>query len=64
MIEDASPLEERMEILQEEVAKSIPDGDLTKGHIDSIARFIGLRTVVVVQCTAQSLCQPGNKDVG
>ena len=30
MSEDASPLEERMEILQEEVAKSIPDGDLSQ----------------------------------
>lgn len=30
MIEDASPLEERMEILQEEVAKSIPEGDLSQ----------------------------------
>ena len=42
--------------------EGIPDGDLTKGHIDGIARFIGLRTVVVVQCTAQSLCQPASKD--
>ena len=42
--------------------EGIPDGDLTKGHIDGIARFIGLRTVVVVQCTTQSLCQPGSKD--
>jgi len=42
--------------------EGIPDGDLTKGHIDGIARFIGLRTVVVVQCTARSLCQPASKD--
>ena len=42
--------------------EGIPDGDLTKGHIDGIARFIDLRTVVVVQCTAQSLCQPDSKD--
>ena len=42
--------------------EGIPDGDLTKGHIDGIARFIGLRTVVVVECTTQSLCQPGSKD--
>ena len=42
--------------------EGIPDGDLTKGHIDGIARFIGLRTVVVVQCTTHSLCQPGSKD--
>ena len=42
--------------------EGIPDGDLTKGHIDGIARFIGLRTVVVIQCTTHSLCQPGSKD--
>ena len=42
--------------------EGVPDGDLTKGHIDGIARFIGLRTVVVVECTTQSLCQPGSKD--
>ena len=42
--------------------EGIPDGDLTKGHIDGIARFIGPRTVVVVQCTTQSLCQLGSKD--
>jgi agmatine deiminase len=44
--------------------EGIPDGDLTKGHIDGIARFIDLRTVVVVQCTTQSLCHPGSKDAG
>ena len=42
--------------------EGIPDGDLTKGHIDGIARFIGLKTVVVVQCTTQSLCRPDSKD--
>ena len=42
--------------------EGIPDGDLTKGHIDGIARFINQRTVVIVQCTAQSLCQPDSKD--
>ena len=42
--------------------EGIPDGDLTKGHIDGIARFIGLRTVVVIQCTTQSLCRPDSKD--
>ena len=42
--------------------EGIPDGDLTKGHIDGIARFIDLRTVVVVQCTTQSLCRPDSKD--
>jgi len=42
--------------------EGIPNGDLTKGHIDGIARFIGPRTVVVVQCTSRSLCQTGSKD--
>ena len=42
--------------------EGIPDGDLTRGHIDGIARFIGQKTVVVVQCTTQSLCRPDSKD--
>ena len=42
--------------------EGIPDGDLTKGHIDGIARFIGVGTVVVVQCTSHSLCRPDSKD--
>jgi agmatine deiminase len=42
--------------------EGIPDGDLTKGHIDGIARFIGVGTVVVVQCTSRSLCRPDSKD--
>ena len=42
--------------------EGVPDGDLTRGHIDGIARFIGLRTVVVAQCTSKSLCGPDSKD--
>ena len=42
--------------------EGIPYGDLTKGHIDGIARFIGKSTVVVVQCTSRSLCQTDSKD--
>ncbi|MDA8652435.1 agmatine deiminase family protein [Porticoccaceae bacterium] len=42
--------------------EGIPEGDLTKGHIDGIARFIDPRTVVVVQCTSRSLCRPDSKD--
>ena len=42
--------------------EGIPYGDLTKGHIDGIARFIGIRTVVVVQCTSRSLCRTDSKD--
>ena len=40
--------------------EGIPEGDLTKGHIDGIARFIDPETVVVPQCTANSVCQPGD----
>ena len=42
--------------------EGIPDGDLTKGHIDGIARFIDARTVVVVQCTSHSSCRKDSKD--
>ena len=35
--------------------EGIPDGDLTRGHIDGIARFINPTTVVVPQCTEKSL---------
>ncbi|MDG0970499.1 MAG: agmatine deiminase family protein [Porticoccaceae bacterium] len=42
--------------------EGIPEGDLTKGHIDGIARFIDPRTVVVVRCTSGSLCRPDSKD--
>jgi agmatine deiminase len=37
-------------------------GDLTAGHIDGIARFIDANRVVVANCTALSLCQPGSPD--
>ena len=39
--------------------EGIPEGDLTKGHIDGIARFINPTTMVVVQCTSASSCKPG-----
>jgi agmatine deiminase len=37
-------------------------GDLTGGHIDGIARFIDVGTVVVANCTLSSECQPGDSD--
>ena len=40
--------------------EGIPENDLTKGHVDGIARFIDPETVVVAQCTAASKCKPGD----
>ena len=42
------------------MVEGIPAGDLTRGHVDSFARFIDTQTVVVAQCTAQSGCRPGD----
>lgn len=42
--------------------EGVPEGDLTKGHIDGIARFINSTTVVVPDCTHNSMCRPGGKD--
>ena len=42
--------------------EGVPKGDLTKGHIDGIARFINPTTVVVPNCTMSSRCQPGGSD--
>ena len=38
--------------------EGVPEGDLTNGHIDGIARFIDPQTVVVPDCTATSKCRP------
>ncbi|MCY3769961.1 MAG: agmatine deiminase family protein [Gammaproteobacteria bacterium] len=40
--------------------QGVPEGDLTNGHIDGIARFINPTTVVVPECTRASLCKPGD----
>jgi len=40
--------------------EGIPEGDLTKGHIDGMARFINANTVVVPECTSASKCKPGD----
>jgi agmatine deiminase len=42
----------------------VPDGDLTRGHIDGFARFIDSETVVVSQCTSGSQCSPGDDATG
>ena len=44
--------------------EGVPEGDLTNGHIDGIARFISADVVVVAQCTEDSLCSPGDGGTG
>ena len=44
--------------------EGVPEGDRTNGHIDGIARFIATDTVVVGQCTAASVCKPGDGKTG
>ena len=44
--------------------EGVPEGDRTNGHIDGIARFIAADTVVVGQCTAGSVCKPGDGKTG
>lgn len=39
-----------------------PEGDLTGGHVDGIARFIDNDHVVVVDCSDKSKCLPGGPD--
>ena len=44
--------------------EGVPEGDRTSGHIDGIARFIDSDTVVVAQCTENSLCKPDDNSTG
>ena len=44
--------------------EGVPDGDRTNGHVDGIARFIDTNTVVVGQCTSESLCKPDDGKTG
>tara|TARA_B100000676_G_scaffold312808_1_gene389061 strand:- start:1558 stop:2622 length:1065 start_codon:yes stop_codon:yes gene_type:complete len=40
--------------------EGVPEGDLTNGHIDGIARFINETTVVVADCIGQAQCAGAN----
>ena len=44
--------------------EGVPEGDLTNGHIDGIARFINPTTVVVAQCTGTSQCSVEGNPTG
>ncbi len=44
------------------LVEGAPEGDLTGGHIDGIARFIDEERVVVADCSATSHCEPGGHD--
>lgn len=43
--------------------EGVPDGDLTNGHIDGIARFIDHDTVVVARCTDNAGCPATTSEV-
>ncbi|MBM4390398.1 MAG: agmatine deiminase family protein [Deltaproteobacteria bacterium] len=44
------------------IVEGAPEGDLTGGHIDGIARFIDEERVVVADCSKSSRCEPGGHD--
>ena len=46
------------------MVEGIPEGDLTRGHIDGFARFIDADRVVVSQCGEASRCRPGDGATG
>ena len=53
-------LKERFGVSRVVLIEGIPEGDLTKGHVDGIARFVDSDTVVVAECTEHSICRPGD----
>jgi agmatine deiminase len=55
-------LEARFGVSRVVLVEGAPEGDLTNGHIDGIARFIDAERVVVPDCSADSHCQPDGHD--
>ena len=53
-------LEQHFGVTRVVFIEGVPEGDLTNGHVDGIARFINPTTVVVPDCTTNSTCRSGD----
>lgn len=60
--EVTAAMEEHFGVSRVVLVEGAPEGDLTGGHIDGIARFIDAERVVVADCSSASACQPGGHD--
>ncbi|MSQ04027.1 MAG: agmatine deiminase family protein [Myxococcales bacterium] len=55
-------MESRFGVTRVVIVEGVPEGDLTGGHIDGISRFIDAERIVVADCSARSVCEPGGHD--
>ncbi len=55
-------MESRFGVTRVVIVEGAPEGDLTGGHIDGMARFIDAERIVVADCSTQSTCEPGGHD--
>ncbi len=55
-------MEEHFGVSRVVLIEGAPEGDLTGGHVDGIARFIDASRVVVADCSNTSHCKPGGHD--
>lgn len=55
-------MEERFGVTRVVLIEGAPEGDLTGGHVDGIARFIDADQVVVADCSDASACAPDGHD--
>lgn len=55
-------MEERFGVTRVVLIEGAPEGDLTGGHVDGIARFIDADRVVVADCSDASACAPDGHD--